>query len=65
MADVPAVVVSAAAFAVLHFSILALPFLFVMGLLLGWLRLHTGSIIPPITAHFFHNLVMLLLGVTL
>lgn len=53
----PAIIVSAAMFSIIHFSIPFLPFLFLMGLLLGYLRLRTGSLIPPMLAHFTHNLI--------
>ena len=53
-----AVVVTAAAFATIHLTPVSFPFLFCMGLILGWLRLETGSLIPPIAAHFLHNTVI-------
>lgn len=50
-----AVVASSAAFAILHMDWVSLPFLFGLGLVLGWLRVTSGSLIPPMLAHFLHN----------
>jgi hypothetical protein len=50
-----AVVASSAAFAILHMDWVYLPFLFGLGLALGWLRVTSGSLIPPMFLHFFHN----------
>jgi len=50
-----AVVVSGAAFAILHLSLISMPFLFFMGLTLGWLRVRSESLVPPMLAHFLHN----------
>lgn len=51
-----AIVYAAALFTALHFSILSAPYLFLVGCTLGWLRWRTGSLYPPIAAHFLHNL---------
>ncbi len=59
-----ALVVSAAAFAALHLNIVSFPFLLCMGLVLGWLRIATGSLVPPIVAHFLHNSVVWALEAT-
>ena len=50
---------AAALFAVLHFSLLSLPYLFMVGLLLGWAKWKTGSLYPSILVHFLHNLIVL------
>jgi membrane protease YdiL (CAAX protease family) len=55
MPAVHAVVVSSAAFAILHMDWVSMPFLFGMGLSLGWLRVASGSLLPPMLVHFFHN----------
>jgi len=45
-------------FAVTHFSTVpAWPPLFAFGVMLGWLRLRTGSLVAPITAHLLNNLI--------
>ncbi len=55
MPVVHAVLVSSVAFATLHMDWVYLPFLFGLGLALGWLRVTSGSLIPPMLLHFFHN----------
>jgi membrane protease YdiL (CAAX protease family) len=53
-----AVIVAAALFTVLHFSILSAPYIFLVGLLLGWAKWKTGSLYPSILIHFLHNLAV-------
>ncbi len=57
------IVATALLFAMMHGLgggfVLELPHRFVVGLLLGWLRLKTGSLLPCIFAHFGHNLFFL------
>lgn len=61
-----AVVVSALLFAFLHGLnggwLLELPHRFVMGCVVGWLRLRSGSLVPGVLAHALHNLVAMLDG---
>jgi membrane protease YdiL (CAAX protease family) len=47
--------VTAGMFAILHLSLPALPQLFVLGVVLAWLRKTSGSIYPGILLHFTHN----------
>ena len=54
-----AITLSAGLFALMHFSVLSAPYLFLVGLLLGWARWRTGSLYPSMVAHFVHNLVVL------
>ena len=54
-----ALIVSALMFGILHLSILSLPHLLVMGLVLGWLRLKTGSLLPGMALHFSHNFLVI------
>jgi len=54
-----AVVFAAALFAALHCSILSAPYLFAVGLLLGWVRKETGGVIPCILLHGLHNYVVI------
>jgi membrane protease YdiL (CAAX protease family) len=42
---------------ILHLAIPSFPHLFVMGVALGWLRVHTGSLYPGMLLHFCHNLI--------
>jgi membrane protease YdiL (CAAX protease family) len=50
-----AVVVTALAFGLAHGLVIALPVLTIFGLILGWLRLRTKSIYPPIILHAIFN----------
>jgi len=52
-----AVVVQAALFGVVHLLPERLPTTFAMGLVLGWVALHTGSLLPGIICHAVHNAV--------
>ena len=51
--------VSSAVFSVAHLNVGTLFPIFVMGMLLSWLYLRTGSIWPPIVAHAAQNLLAL------
>lgn len=59
-----AVVGQAAAFAAFHLLPERMPQTFAMGLLLGWLVLATGSILPALVAHAAHNAAPVLLVAT-
>lgn len=50
-----AVLVSAAMFMILHLSPLSFPHLLTIGIILGYLRVRTGSIYPGMVLHFVHN----------
>jgi len=52
-----AVVAQAALFAVVHLLPERLPTTFAMGLVLGWMAVHTGSLLPGILCHAVHNAV--------
>lgn len=47
-------------FMLLHFAILSMPYLFLVGLFLCWVRRKTGSLYLPIAFHFIHNFSVLL-----
>lgn len=51
------VVATALMFTVIHLSLISFPHYFVMGLLLGWLRMRTGSLYPCMVLHGLHNLL--------
>jgi uncharacterized protein len=53
--------VTAGMFAILHLSIMSLPHLFILGVVLAWLRARTGSIYSGMILHFTHNLCCLLM----
>ncbi len=52
--------VTSVAFAILHLSPIMLPTHVGLGLYLGWLRHRSGSLYPAMTAHFLHNLLVIL-----
>jgi membrane protease YdiL (CAAX protease family) len=52
-----AVLVSALMFMILHLSVLSFPHLLLIGVVLGWLRVRTGSLLPGMFLHFTHNLL--------
>jgi membrane protease YdiL (CAAX protease family) len=56
-----AIIVASAMFSAAHFSVLSAPYLFAVGLVLGWLRWRTGSLYPSMIVHFLHNLAVILL----
>lgn len=53
-----AVALAAALFTILHFTIISAPYIFAVGVLLGWIRWKTGSLYPAMLVHFLHNLVV-------
>jgi membrane protease YdiL (CAAX protease family) len=55
-----AIVLNAAIFAGLHFIPILLPMLFVMGLLLTFVRARTDSIVPGILIHALNNTIFVL-----
>ena len=55
-----AVLVSALMFMMLHLTLFSFPHLFVMGVVLGYLRVRTGSLLPGMLLHFTHNLLCVL-----
>jgi sodium transport system permease protein len=58
----PAVTLTAAAFALIHFDPIRLLFTFVLGLVLGALRLRTGSLWPPVVVHLTLNTLTFLIA---
>ncbi len=42
-----------------HLSLLSAPYLALMGMLLGWMKWKTGSLYPPMIAHFLHNYIVI------
>lgn len=55
-----AVIVSALMFMVLHLAVLSFPHLLVIGLVLGYVRVRSGSLYPCMVLHFTHNLLVVL-----
>lgn len=54
--DGVAILGSAGLFGVMHGNLVQIPFAFIVGLILGYLVVHTGSMLPAILVHFFNNL---------
>ena len=48
-------------FAIIHVQWLSLPYLFLLGLVLGVLRHRSGSLLPGMVLHFLHNAAVVLL----
>lgn len=59
--DISAIFLSALMFALMHGNLQQLVYPFVLGLILGWLKLRTGSIIPCMIVHFTSNFLTILL----
>jgi len=62
LGQVGAVLVSAAAFAVLHPSVSRMPAMFVLGAVLATLTVRTRSILPAMLAHALNNAIALVLA---
>lgn len=60
-----AIGVSAVLFAVMHVYPIAMPYAFLAGLFMGWLRLRTGSTLNTLFVHTLNNLLFLALGLLL
>ncbi|QTN31960.1 CPBP family intramembrane metalloprotease [Akkermansiaceae bacterium] len=54
-----AIAASSVLFSAAHMSILSGPYLAGLGALLGWMKWKSGSLYPPMLAHFAHNLVVI------
>jgi membrane protease YdiL (CAAX protease family) len=63
LSPMESVVVSALMFMIIHLAVPSFPHLFVLGLALGWLRVHTGSLYPGMLLHFTHNLLCIVFEV--
>jgi hypothetical protein len=60
-----AIAVTSLAFGLAHGLVVALPVLSLFGVVLGWLRLKTGSLYPPMILHGTFNAAALIAAVTL
>ncbi|MBI9017020.1 MAG: CPBP family intramembrane metalloprotease [Phycisphaerae bacterium] len=56
-----AIILAAALFAALHVNIISFPYLFGLGVLMGWTKYKTGSLYPSILIHILHNFVVITL----
>jgi len=50
-----AILLASVLFSAAHFSFISAPYLFGVGVLLGWVRWKTGSLYPSMLLHFLHN----------
>lgn len=57
-----ALVLSAFVFGLFHGNVLQIPFAFILGLVLGWMVIQTGSIWTAVVLHFGNNLMSVLLS---
>ncbi len=55
----PAILITAILFGLAHFNLILLIPIFLMGLVLGWMRERTGSILPSILVHSMNNTLAL------
>jgi len=55
----PAMILASALFTALHRSVVSAPYLFAVGMLLGWTKWKTRSLYPSILIHFLHNWVVM------
>ena len=58
-----AICISAILFALIHFNPAQIPHAFLMGWLMGWLYMRTGSIVPGVVFHWANNTVAYLMTV--
>ena len=65
-APIYAILITSALFALVHLQPLAMPLLFLTGIVMGWIRYKTGSLVIPIVIHVMINTIsvtmMLLTG---
>ena len=54
-----AILLASALFAAMHLTVISAPYLFLVGLLLGWVKWKTGSLYPPMVIHLIHNWAVL------
>jgi membrane protease YdiL (CAAX protease family) len=54
-----ALLIASALFMALHFSVVSATYLLLVGLLLGWAKLKTGSLYPSMLIHFLHNFIVI------
>ena len=59
--DWPAIIGSALLFALVHFNLFGMVPIIMAGVIYGWLRIKTGSLLPSIACHMMWNLVVLVL----
>lgn len=58
--DIASVFLSATMFALMHQNLQQLVYPFILGSVMGWMALRTGSIVPSIIVHFINNFLVIL-----
>lgn len=56
------IIASSVMFALMHGNLSQIPFAFIVGLVLGFIRVKSGSIIPAMLLHFLNNFVSIILS---
>jgi len=54
-----AIILASALFTAMHLSVLSAPYIFLLGILLGWMKWKTGSLYPSMLVHILHNYVVI------
>lgn len=62
MSDKMAIIISAAMFAIMHGSLQQLVYPFLLGLILAWLAMRTGSTFSGMIVHFVNNFIVVLIA---
>ena len=60
--DATTIIISAAAFAMVHVQLAQFPLLFGMGLVFGWAKMKTGSLRLPVLLHATNNTLVMILA---
>jgi uncharacterized protein len=53
-----ALIVASALFTAMHFSVVSAPYLFMVGMVLGWMNQRNKSLYPSMLVHFLHNFIV-------
>lgn len=54
-----AIILASALFTAMHLNVLGAPYIFLLGILLGWMKWKTGSLYPSMLVHILHNYVVI------
>ena len=60
LADREIIILQGVLFAIIHLSVISFPHLLLVGLICGYLRMKTGSLVPGMVLHFCHNFLVIL-----
>lgn len=62
MSDTSSILVSAALFGLLHGNLVQMPFAFLMGIILGFATVYSGSIVPSVIIHALNNSISVVMS---